>query len=86
MVLVADLFELLLDATRRRVRNGHVTERGLARRAGISQAHMHNVLKGARLLTPSTADRLLRALDLTVADLIGPTKDSGSPGRHSGPA
>lgn len=54
----------------RQVRNGALTERGLARRAGLSQSHIHNVLKGARILTPATADRILEALGLTLLDLL----------------
>jgi plasmid maintenance system antidote protein VapI len=69
-VSVGELLEALLESTRSRVRNGQLTERGLARRIGISQAHMHNVLKGARLLTPEIADRLLQAFDLKVQDLL----------------
>jgi transcriptional regulator with XRE-family HTH domain len=61
---------------RTRVRNGEVTERGLALRAGISQPYLHNVLKGARQMTPDLADRLLRELNLKVADLL-PHDDPG---------
>lgn len=52
------------------VRNGALTERGLARRVGMSQSHIHNVLKGARILTPGTADRILESLGLTLVDLL----------------
>lgn len=54
------------------VHNGALTERGLARRAGLSQSHIHNVLKGVRILTPATADRILKALNLTLLDLLEP--------------
>jgi hypothetical protein len=48
------------------VRSGAVSERGLARLAGISQPHMHNVLKGIRALSLESADCLMRALDVTI--------------------
>lgn len=68
------LFEHLLQALRRdlrqRVRNGEVTERGLARMAGISQPHLHNMLKGARALSAEKADLLLTRLELSVVDVL----------------
>lgn len=67
-------FQHLLDRLKAwlnlQVRNGAVTERGLARRAGMSQSHIHNVLKGARILTPTTADRILKGLGLTLVELL----------------
>ncbi|MDX2152644.1 MAG: helix-turn-helix transcriptional regulator [Bryobacteraceae bacterium] len=62
----------LLVAVRLRLRNGELTERALARRIGMSQPHVHNVLKGQRMLTPATADRLLREFRMTVLDLVEP--------------
>jgi len=68
------LFEQLLEDLRlllvSRVQNGELTERGLARRVGISQAHMHNVLKGVRILTPEIADLLMLELNLSVLHLM----------------
>jgi len=55
-----------------RVRSGEVTERGLARAIGVSQPHLHNVLKGKHLFSIPTADKILRHLDLDLLDLIGP--------------
>jgi len=52
------------------IQNGGYTERGLARSIGISQAHMHNVLKGERNLSPEFADRLLAHLDMSLLDLM----------------
>jgi transcriptional regulator with XRE-family HTH domain len=66
------LQDRLLALVRSRVRNGEVTERSLARMAGISQPHLHNALKGIRALSPETADLLLAQLGLTVADLLTP--------------
>jgi hypothetical protein len=60
----------LLGRVRTSVRNGELTERGLARMIGISQPHMHHILKGVRALSLENADRILRRLDLTVLDLI----------------
>ena len=67
-------FESLLDRLRDRlnqaVRNGSLTERGLARKVGLSQSHIHNVLKGVRILSPQVADRMLYRLGFTVMDLL----------------
>ena len=54
------------------VRNGDATERGLARLTGVSQPHMHNVLKGKRLFSLEMADRVLAQLHLDVLDFIEP--------------
>ncbi len=60
----------LLALVNSSVQNGEMTERGLARMIGISQPHMHHILKGARGLSVETADRILRRLNLSVVDLI----------------
>jgi hypothetical protein len=60
----------LRTTLRERVRNGTLTERGLARTIGISQPHMHHVLKGIRALSPQIADRILASLSLTAFDLV----------------
>ena len=65
-----ELQERLVDIARERVRAGELTERGLARLCGISQPHMHNVLKKIRTLSSSSADRLMLALNLGVSDLL----------------
>ncbi len=57
---------------RERVQSGELTERGLARLTGISQPHMHHVLKGKRDLSPATADRILVTLRLDLMDLLDP--------------
>lgn len=62
----------LLEALRYRLRNGDFTERGLARVAGISQPHIHNVLKGVRVLSPGLSDILMTGLDLSLVELLGP--------------
>ncbi len=62
----------LLAQLRRRVLNGELTERGLARMSGLSQPHVHHVLKGARTLSLASTDRILRTLGLSVLDLVPP--------------
>jgi hypothetical protein len=69
-MLFADLMDSLIAVLRARVRNGEITERGLARMVGVSQPHMHNVLKGARILSPELSDRVLQHLRLSVLDLV----------------
>lgn len=47
-----------------------LTERSLARITGISQPHLHNALKGKRLLSVQKPDRILSYLELDLLDLI----------------
>jgi transcriptional regulator with XRE-family HTH domain len=54
----------------RLVQNGDTTERGLARQTGISQPHIHNLLKGIRSMNPDIADAIMSKLGLTVLDLF----------------
>jgi len=65
-----NLHERLIEALRQRVHSGAITERGLARVTGVSQPHIHNVLKGKRLLSLETADQILRRLQMDVLDLL----------------
>ena len=60
----------LIECVRWRVRNGEYTERRLAGLVGVSQPHMHNILKGVRTLSQGTADRILRTLEMSVLDLV----------------
>jgi len=55
-----------------RVRSGELTERGLARNSGISQPHIHHVLKGKRVLSMEMCDTVLRYLEMDVLDLVRP--------------
>ena len=64
------LRKLLVEFLRKKIRNGEWTERSLAKQADISQPHLHNVLKGVRVLSPEMADRLLETVGLTVRDLL----------------
>ncbi len=65
-----DLQRRLLAALRKRLHNGELSERRLAHLTGISQPHVHNVVKGARILSLRATDKILLSLDLTVLDLI----------------
>lgn len=66
----AALRERLLETARHKLSNGEFTERGLARSVGLSQPHVHNVLKGTRLLTSAVGDLLLSGLDISLLDVI----------------
>ena len=59
----------LLAYVRNEVRNGELTERGFARGIGISQPHVHNVLKGVRNLSPEVFDLALKYFHLSLLDL-----------------
>ncbi|MGH9663617.1 MAG: hypothetical protein ACRD9L_04240 [Bryobacteraceae bacterium] len=69
-------FELLrrrlVERLRAQVRNGETTERALARLTGISQPHMHNIIKGIRTLTPEMGDQVLKCLRWSLLDLLDP--------------
>jgi transcriptional regulator with XRE-family HTH domain len=71
------LQQRLVAHIRERVRGGEVTERRLARLTGISQPHVHNVLKGVRALSPALADHFLRELRISVFDLLEPQEMEG---------
>jgi transcriptional regulator with XRE-family HTH domain len=66
------LHERFIECLRERVRSGELTERRLARITGVSQPHLHNVLKGKRLLSPEMADGILRELNMDLLDLMRP--------------
>ncbi len=73
-----NLQERLVTALRERVMNGEISERRLASLTGISQPHIHNVLKGERILSNRAADFILQRLGLTLADLLEPTGNNVS--------
>lgn len=64
------LLNALLGELNRRVHNGLITERGLARVAGLSQPHVHHILSGKRRLTAPVADRLMAAASIDLGDLM----------------
>ncbi|HXE14396.1 MAG TPA: hypothetical protein VN633_19880 [Bryobacteraceae bacterium] len=65
-----DLQRRLISFVVTKIRNGEFTERGLARILGVSQPHLHNVLKGARPLKPEFADCLLEHFEIGILDLM----------------
>ena len=67
-----DLQNWLAENLRERVRSGEITERGLARLTGVSQPHIHHVLKGKRLLSPDMADQVMGHLRMDILDLVDP--------------
>ena len=81
-------FELLQARLRTnlqaRVRNGEITERRLALISGISQPHMHNVLKGARALSMEMADQILQRLGLDLLKLVEPEAAMPNPAAECG--
>jgi hypothetical protein len=69
-VFFSTLQQRLIRRLNDEIRAGKFTERGLARRAGLSQPHVHNLLKGIRFPTSESADALLRAISAGVSDLM----------------
>ena len=69
---LGDLQQRFVALLRKRVRNGELTERGLARMVGVSQPHVHNVLHGRRTFSLETTDDMMRQLRVDVLDLIEP--------------
>ncbi len=68
-VTFATLHRRMLSHVRDRLANGELTERGLARMVGVSQPHIHNVLKGVRVLTSDVGDLLIGALEVSLLEL-----------------
>jgi transcriptional regulator with XRE-family HTH domain len=71
-VTFAQLQQRLLGQLRHRIQSGESTERSLARLAGISQPHLHNVMKGKRMLSIEMADTILHNLRIDLLDLLQP--------------
>jgi hypothetical protein len=69
----------LVAMLRERVMNGEISERRLAQLTGISQPHMHNVLKGHRILSNRAADCVLMRLHLSLSDFA----DTPTAGNHT---
>lgn len=67
---IRELCQRLTELARDRVQSGEVSERRLAKLSTISQPHLHNVLKGIRILSPEAADRLMRAMDITIPQIL----------------
>ena len=66
----SDIHIRLTEQIALRVKRGDLSERALAKRVGISQPHLHNVLKGKRCFSIETADLLMETLQMTILDLI----------------
>jgi hypothetical protein len=47
----------------------------MARAIGVSQPHLHNILKGIRALPPELADQLMALADCTFDTLLGPAQN-----------
>ncbi len=78
-VTFASLFREVAAEARRRVRTGEFTESRLAFLTGVSQPHLHNVLKGVRVLSLRATDRLMRALHISMAELLERAKSRACP-------
>ena len=63
---LGDLQNRFVALLRKRVRNGELTERGLARMVGVSQPHMHNVLHGKRSFSVETTDEMISTIAQTL--------------------
>jgi transcriptional regulator with XRE-family HTH domain len=74
----------LVSHVRARVRNGELSERALARITGISQPHIHNVLKGNRLLSPDLADQMLQRMRISLVDLLTAADAAAPPHQEPG--
>jgi len=73
----------LVSALRERIRSGELTERGTARLTGLSQPHIHNVLKGKRSLSADAVDTILLAVHLDTVDLFRSSELVAGLGRRS---
>ena len=71
---LGDIQERFVAVLRKRIRNGELTERSLARMVGVSQPHMHNVLHGRRSFSVETTDDIMRQLRMDIFDLIEPNE------------
>ena len=69
VVTFCNTYDRLMEQVRARLRSGEFTERSLARRLGISQPHVNNVLRGRRKFSPKIADHLLKYLHCSLLDL-----------------
>jgi transcriptional regulator with XRE-family HTH domain len=67
-----ELERRFIEYLRQRIRSGDLTERKLARLTGISQPHVHNVLKGKRIFSTAMADTILHVLRIDLLDLVEP--------------
>ncbi len=71
------LYARLSAHIQRKLRNGEATERGLARLTGVSQPHLHQVLKGAKYFSPEMADQVMERLQIDVWALLAEDAEGG---------
>ncbi len=72
MMSFVSLQENLRRELRKRIDAGELTGMELARRTGFTQAHISNFLNRKRGLKLSALDRMLKAVGLTLYDLLNP--------------
>ena len=61
----------------RRISRGTLSVSLLARQTGVGQPHLSNFLHGRRQLSLATLDRILRAQNLEIADLLPSARGAG---------
>src|SRR5713226_6714476 len=72
MMSFVSLQENLRHELRKRIEAGELTGMELARRTGFTQAHISNFLNRKRGLKLSALDRMLKAIGLSLYDLLNP--------------
>jgi transcriptional regulator with XRE-family HTH domain len=71
---IGDIQRRLVAHLLKRIRNGELSERALARLVGVSQPHLHHVLHGKRSLSIKTTDEIMHQLKMDIFDLIEPAE------------
>jgi hypothetical protein len=74
LLTLSDLQERFVDLLRKRIRNGEFTGRGLARLVGVSQPHMHNMLRGRRRFSAEVVEDLMCRLRVDARSLMEPVE------------
>ena len=80
------LHERLRLELRRRIEREVMTASLLARKTGLQQPHISNFVHSKRRFSIQTLDRVLAALELSVADLIDPRADAREDARPAATA
>lgn len=78
MVNFSQLQERVRSELLRRINRGTLSVSLLARQTGIGQPHLSNFLHGRRQLSLATLDKILRAQNLVIADLLPSTRNTGA--------
>jgi len=71
---IGDIQQRFVAHLQKRIRNGELSERALARIVGVSQPHLHHVLHGKRSLSIKTTDDMMQQLKMNIFDLIEPAE------------